>query len=315
MKNKVLMGVSLSVTIFLVLLLCVSGYQEKKSGDSFAAAIEQIRPLEAERSDLYQKIENADREYQENINAQATAQFLFTDLDKEIYTQVFPLMQKKNLTGVLALSPDELPNMDGNIIRREFEEMLNAGWSYCVFWDGSGDLESFLFDVKDAFYLISLTMPKSIYFAPGSYSSEYQEILEEYGFSIAIHHGEEELPIVTTQYSDFWTLGAAALYGGNSEFSLNDVVTSKGNIVVTFSLSDSVPFNAEQFSSYLDTYKSLQDNEELSVTTFNEAYRVHGDADEAQEQYKSDYEEQKKQLDTRVDEIDRQIREIINSVS
>lgn len=313
MKKRIVMICSLAVTAVLVILLAAEGIGQNRAAENYSAMIEQIKPLDEEKMELHKRLETLEKEYEENIKAQATLELLFTSADREIYTELFPEMKKNSVAGIIALSDEELPNMEGNFIRREFEEMLNEGWSYCLSWNGDGDLESFLNEMEDTFYNISLTMPKAIYFEPGTYSSSYSEILEAHGFNTAVHHGEENLPIIVSGgENEIWEIGAYSFEADDSLDYLEDVRENKGNCVCAVSGQDGLDIY-EMFKSYISVFKSGQDKELYKITTFGSARTIHSEASEAKEQYSGKYESEKADLEKRIYELDEQIKDIYYS--
>lgn len=310
MKNKILMISSLAVTALLIILLVINNIQQNKTAENYSLIMQQIQPLDEEKNELQNQLESLEKEYEENTKSQATVELLFTQADKELYTELFPEMNKNGIVGIIALSPEELPNMEGNIIRREFEEMLNAGWSYCISWNGDGNLESFLNEMENTFYTISLTMPKAIYFEYGTYSSEYKEVLEDYGFNVAVHHGEEDLPLIVSDVEEgVWEIGACSFEVNDRLDYLENVRENKGNCVCAVSQQEEFDIY-EAFKSYISAFKSGQDKELFKVTTFGSARTVHSEAMEAKEQYSGEYESEKTDLEKRIYKLDQQIKDI-----
>lgn len=304
---------SLAVTALLIILMAINNIQQNKITANYALIMQQIQPLDEEKKELQEQLESLENEYEENTKSQATVELLFTQADKELYTELFPEMKKNGIVGIIALSLDELPNMEGNIIRREFEEMLNEGWSYCLRWNGEGELKSFLNEMEDTFYNISLTMPKAIYFEPGTYSSSYSEILEAHGFNTAVHHGEENLPIIVSGgENEIWEIGAYSFEADDSLDYLEDVRENKGNCVCAVSGQDGLDIY-EMFKSYISVFKSGQDKELYKITTFGSARTIHSEASEAKEQYSGKYESEKADLEKRIYELDEQIKDIYYS--
>ena len=126
---------------------------------------------------------------------------LFVDLDPAIYTEAFPIMSKQSvddvaIVGVLALSEDELPGLDGKLTLSEYNALTDAGWGSALYWNGEKELDSFITDMELLLDGIGIDLPDSVVFAYGTYSSECDATLLSHGIGNAVHSGEENLTYV-----------------------------------------------------------------------------------------------------------------------
>jgi hypothetical protein len=132
---------------------------------------------------------------------------LFVDLDSAIYTEAFPIMSKQDeedvaIVGVLALSEDELPGLDGNLTLPEYNALTDAGWGSALYWNGEKELEGFIIDMHTLLDSVGVDFPDSMVFAYGTYSSEYDATLLMHGIENAVHSGEENLSYIESADPD-----------------------------------------------------------------------------------------------------------------
>ena len=122
--------------------------------------------------------------------------FLFTTVDAPLYTDAYPIMSSGDyqLAGVMALSPTELPGLNGKITNAQFAELLENGWCTALYWDGTGDLGEYLATMKTTLEAREIEFPKSVVFKSGTYKLEYDELLHANGIENAIQSGDEALP-------------------------------------------------------------------------------------------------------------------------
>ena len=100
------------------------------------------------------------------------------------------------LVGVMALSEDELPGYEGNITLAEYRTLVLAGWGSALYWDGGGEIADFIMRMRELLLPLEIELPKSLIFASGTYSAEYDDVLLSYGIENAIHSGENELAYI-----------------------------------------------------------------------------------------------------------------------
>ena len=98
---------------------------------------QQMIPLLQEKRKLQDKNAQLQRQLDGKMQETATVQFLFTDLNEQLYLEVFPMMLQYGFKGIMALSETEVPGGAGKISIRQFEEMVRDGWGYCLKWDGT----------------------------------------------------------------------------------------------------------------------------------------------------------------------------------
>ena len=171
----------------------------------------------------------------------------------------------------------------------EFKELLTEGWSVCVKWDSETPVDQWWPKLQEQFTVLELEMSQVAYFTTDTYSSEIDAKLQELGFTIAIHHGEETESLV--QLSDeegIWHLGAVGLLGKKPKVRLEEAVAQKGNItyLVGFELKDEM-YEEDSFRKMLGYFEAYENNYELLVRKPEEAreeYRLRVNPDEAVQQ-------------------------------
>lgn len=204
---------------------------ENEYEDKLATLLYEQQRLRNEKDRILLSIENG-------FPRPAYMSLLFVNLDSAIYTEAFPIMSEQDdgdvaIVGVMALSEDELPGLDGKLTLSEYNTLLDMGWGSALYWNGEGDLDSFITDMSLVLSAIGIELPKSVVFAYGTYSSECDSVLLSYGIENAVHSGEESLSYVDESVPDgIWHPGRIGWRcvgaGANSSTRLKERVELEG---------------------------------------------------------------------------------------
>jgi len=136
--------------------------------------------------------------------------FVFVQLNSALYTDVYPIMSEGEvkLVGVMALSADELPGLEGKITLAEYSELIISGWGNALYWNGEGALEDFIVDMQHRLAALDIDLPKSIVFAEDTYSFDCDNVLLAHGIENVVHTGEENLNYIErTEPLGLWRPG------------------------------------------------------------------------------------------------------------
>lgn len=179
------------LSALLSLILCAVS-----CGDDYNAEYERrLEELIYRKQQLIAERNGLDAEMQDALGNAAYMSFVFVGLDSALYTDVYPIMSdgEVKLVGVIALSQDELPGVEGNITLDQYEELILTGWGNALYWNGEGALSEFISEMRISLDDLGIALPKSIIFAEDSYSQSYDQLLLECGIENAVHSGEEDL--------------------------------------------------------------------------------------------------------------------------
>ena len=310
-------GIVLSVV--LAVLFGFLLWRDKKTEDMQAAQINalysQASSLEKEREAIQRQLDQLPEKYQEKQSGKATEQLLFTELDGQLYHEVYPLMQEFQVNGVMALSLQEMPGMDNKITREQFDELIDAGWTYCLLWDGQQELSSWLDTIQALLIEEELSMPQVLYFNTGTYFSQADDIIFQYGITTAVHPGEEDLPLIALENdSNVWQLGCYPWNGYNVVPSISDMINSSGNLsfCVSFNGTDDA-YHQTSFRNMLAYVTACRDEELLLITDFEKARFIQEENMAERRELESEFQTQEEKLQAQLDSVNSQLRELYDS--
>jgi len=293
MIKKVVSIVTIVLVIAMGLLLWSASEQEQKEAARQEEIAEKRRPLLVKKAELEQQIIDLEKQYEANRLPKGTTQVLFTGLEADVFNICYPIMKEYEYTGVLALSLTQLPGMEGLMTIEQFQQLIGEGWDICVKWDAETPVKKWWPELQTQMRKLGLETGSVVYFTTGAYSKSLDATLQQMGFSIVVHHGEEHDSLIQTADEEgIWHLGAVGFMGEKPRVRLTESVTQKGNItfLVGFQLEDE-KYNERSFRSMLSYFDSYEANLELIVSDMEMARQHYRDRmasyeDTKEEEYK-----------------------------
>lgn len=299
--------------VLLVGLLVFFFWQEKKTEEEketlFVEMEKELRPLNLEKRRLRQKLDDLEKVYTESSQGMASLVLLFTDLDEMIYTEIFPKMKEYGFIGVVTLSEDQFPGQTGCISKKQFEELIEAGWQCCLRWEKDMNTHEWQLSVRRLVDETGISWPKAVYFPQGTYSSRIDGFLKQQGLTVAVHHGEEDLSLIVSEAGEgVWHPGAMGWHQEGSAWRLDDAVGQRGNLVYTTGADLQVEEYLEgTYESMLEGVYEYCEAGNLMVTDLITAREYRRNLEEGQEGLAQNFEENKAELEEQIEEIDRSI--------
>ena len=207
---------------------------------------DRVEPLQQQKDELLKQKEKLTEDLTKDSRDPSTVQFLFRELDSEIFTDAYPLMRERNISGVLGVSGDlyEYPDGSYKLTSEQFSRLLRDGWSSCYMYSRTYDLDTQIRTNESILTMRSLTpLPPAtaIYFSEASdYVPEQMDpILKAHGIDTVILDADDGRSLAFTEVGDIWVTGAMPWsYTGVS----NDIEylarTDGGNLTFTVSFTD-----------------------------------------------------------------------------
>lgn len=282
---------------------------EREKETVYVEMEKELRPLELEKRKLRQELDDLEKVYDEESQGMASLILLFADIDRTVYTEIFPKMKEYGFIGVLALSGEQIPGQEGCISKEQFDELMEAGWQCCTKWERNMTAREWKESVDKLVAETGITRPSAVYFPQGAYDSKLDNYLSSQGITIVVHHGEEGLSLTLPENGEtLWHPGAIPWHQDGSRWELSGVVTERGNMVFVTGLdSTEEEYSESGYISMLEDAKGYCESGELMVTDLKTACEYRGNLEDSQEGLSQNFEEKKAELDEQIEEVDRQI--------
>lgn len=279
-------------TILLVVLLAgLFKFQKIKEQEKTGYLVEYKKNVEAmseEKTLLKTELANLEEQFRKKYAGLGTVSLIFTDLDYVVYEEIRPEMENFKMTGVLMLSQDQFPGAGGCISMAQFQQMIAGGWDYCLEWsaagqesdewnneDGENSLELWLSQMQTMLSENNLEMPKVIYFRDGTYQKQYDATLKKFGITTAVHHGENEEPMmaVTFEKGAVWRPGAYPMNVQGARSYVDTCVKEKGSMAFSIGMRNQKEmYTRSSMISMLEQLQERVEDEKLKVMTIQQAY-------------------------------------------
>ena len=251
---------------------------------------------------------------------------LFTTLDDALYTSAHPVMAEgsTDIVGIMGLSLTELPDLEGKITKKQFDNLINLNWGTALYWNGEGDLEEFILQMQTTLDGLKIDFPTTIAFKSKTYKLEYDELLLQYEIENVLHGDDAGLPIrVSTQPTGVWHPGYIGWKANGSSLLKRQIESEGGYALFEISFSaensatayfdvsgESEGARSESFRKMINLFKSSVKSGAVEVLS-TEAVRA-----KVEKYYneRSSIEvenaQQRQELNAEIAEIDRQMTEL-----
>lgn len=312
---KKFIAVSL-ITVLTALLIFVSLYGSSGDNPQTGDVDElnsRLHAIANEQQELKKELTDLSVRMKAEIGSVGTLSLLFTVLGDFVYDDAYPLLEENRFTASLGLAPDSLPSLSGCISRSEFDELLDKNWSTALVYDGETLLSQWLESMKNLTLQYNIDMPSAIYFPRNTYTYDFNDTLSDYGIKIIIHHGEEVLPIVSTNPgTDFFYVGSVGWKSVNAPAYLKRAVSQCGSVVfVAGSSLEAEEYTGKVFSSMTDSLSKYTLDGKLTVTDPEGMLESRLEIKESEELASGAYEEKAQEISRRIDELENQRRALV----
>ena len=289
--------------------------RDRAREDRLTALQREAAPLELRRSELTHQQKELEREYAGKLRGTATAELLFLSLDEKLLDAALPLMEEHGIVGMLVLSEGELPGQPGRISRETYDALLEQGWLAVAGCAERGDLAAWKARFDAMLEEQELSCAPVLYLADGCYRPEKDELLAELGYSVVLHHGEEQTErLIVGAGEGLWLPGAQPWNYNGIKADLEQMIDLGGNLCFTVSLhGDLDGFDRQPFENMLDYLQEQQEDGALRVTDLLQARSQQFAASLSGEPIRRELAEKLAELDKEIAELDRQIAEIYQS--
>lgn len=271
------------------------------------------RNLEVEYRNIESEIEKVDAEFYKKTSPSATVQIVFTDLDERVYSQVYPIMEKRGYVGILVFSETQLPGAEGCITMKQYEELMKNGWSTCVQWEEPDDEAKWWKNWKSKLKELNIEIEESVYFPKDTYESGMDIFLEEVGIkNVIIEKADRESPLQVKSEEGIWHIGAMGCMTTQPKKWLKEAVAQKANVayLVSFTLEHQI-YEESTFQRMLNSFEECEKAKELLVFDLDGAKKYRETYLEGISQaVKDEYEENRGNLLKELGAVEQKLEEI-----
>ena len=310
-RNVKKFAIVLTIVLAGILGLCLwneSRIEEQRMAQ-YEAQEKETLPLNVQYNDLKKELDDLEKSYAAQKEGVSVTGIIFTDMDERIYTDCYPIMKEKEYIGILAVSNSGFPGDGDCMSMPHFQELMADGWKICLKWDAEQPLENWLPAIINRLAEIGMEPGNIMYFPNETYTEEYDAALVQYGFTIAVQHGENNRSLIVTEDEDgVWHPGVVGLQGKEPKARMQEAVTNKGVLfnVVGFRSEDEM-YNEKMFQSMLSFCADYSAKDTLLVTDINSAREYCRQRMSGNQELEKNYRQQKEQLEEEMASLKAQI--------
>ena len=331
--------------LMLALVMLAFGYYYVKRADAEGQVqinnlSVEVEPLQQEKDRLQKERENLNEEFSILLRDPSTVQFLFRELNKNIYTDVYPIMRDRGITGVLGISTMQYPGLMGCLSKSQYDRLLMDGWGTCLVFDLNYryNFENWFSYMTQAFQRDGYELPKAILFSDNSYDPDVMDNrLIQAGINTVIVNAEDGHSETVSEVKKLWYTGAMPWnYTGLENDIQRLSLTDGANLVFTLTMNDMWDaFDAKSFEALLDAldpilvHESIFDKDDgigvattgrrsdpndiepmLKVLNIQDAREAHRIAGESRDSLLREHVERDEELAAQIAALDEQINDV-----
>lgn len=294
------------ICLVLLAVLFVRGRDEDKKTAEMVREKYIERTSEAkEEASLREDLAQLEENYFEQTKGVATGEWVVTQLNAAVYTNMYPLAKRFDARLVLGLSEKEFPGNVGKITTKQFAELVKNGWETSLVYDGATELSEWINIMKEKLRSVGAELPRTVYFEYGEYKPEYDPILLEAGFETLVHHGEDDMPMTGLEIDEngLWKVGCINWNGGGVDKVLDALAAGGYNLAFTVDFkSDETEFTEAAFEEMLEYIAPAREKGMLNVTGFAEARASVKKRLEDNREKRAEYESKKHEIEVQLGE-------------
>ena len=326
------------ISLILVLAILCAGFlflrrTEQVDQNRMRELYAQAEPLQRQREALSAELDSLEFNYALMMRDVSTVQMLFCELDSELFSEVYPLMRDRGVTGVIGISLLDMPGMMGKISADEYKRLVMDHWGSCLVYNSDSPMEYWIPEVKGYLNYRDIEMPKAIYFPNGNYTEEFDAYLISEGITTVIQGASDgHTNTVTDVKEELWHTWAMPWnYTGVANDTQLLAVTDGGNLSFTISFrnlwdayeKEGFTHTLDSLQPYLVTEDPLEERDSaadsteedlekplLRVLEYDAARLKHLEANEQNTILDNEFRSRKTELESQIEQLDAQIGEI-----
>lgn len=291
--------------------------------------------LEFEKSQLLIERERLRDDIYSQLGPHAFLTLLINSLDADFVERIYEELsdysvegkENSTFTATILLSPEELPDMEGNMTLDKFNWYLDRGYKYAIAYDGETELEVYLENIASLLFDRGIAFPTVICYYGSKKDVLFKDtdkpVLEGYGIKVAASMRSNGVMVEQDMYDGIFSPGILGWNTINvSSNTFNYAINKGGNFGFVFDNENSntsiykkssyINFgNSEHYGAFLrmlDRFLINVKNEKLVVTDYESGL-------EERRVYLEDYEVIRPTLVSTLEAIDAQIKDIEKELS
>ena len=333
--NKVFVIVATCVVFLLLASVIVYSIIRERQDTLHQAEYEQyVQQLRKKHSDLMLEYSSLEEREYKKLGCSAALSIIIEGVDKALYDEIFPIVSSSSgkeapaLKGIICLSSDEMPGNAGKITEGQFKEMLNAGWTAAVSWDGKSELGEYLEAMRYNFECMGVPVFDTVLFWGNTYNDSLDEVLLDNGVQYALHNKVGMYPLVEQRVESEGLLLPGYIGWNNRDGKgaryVYDYLLTRGGVssfIVNFPNSSSEAYYADHTMNFTSTdeckasFKRLVENNllveynkgNIVVGSFDDVFSVRKDFLKAKEAAQPRIEAMKADLLRQIEDVEKAI--------
>ena len=302
--RKITIILSILLAGFLVVMTIHMRNEASHSAGRISNYRQQLEELQDQRLVLRAELEDleVDSEGQEETIVSEVSLLIDGLGESVVYDELFPVMDSREMPGVLVLKQDRFPGLEDCMSLETFRELLSNGWSFSLYWDGDSDLDSAISEMESMLEEAELPAPDMIWSAKAFDLALFGDSLRRHGITLVAapsFSGTEETN------EDIILSVTARLDASRADSVIADA--SNGGLGTAFTVSTGAGVNVDDMAYVLDRFASQRSEGSLIVGGCGDFLAFRQECEDERIRMQSELQEQMQEIQEQIDALDEKI--------
>ena len=308
MSKKACISLTIVLSIFMAGMLWKVHEKEETHNRLFQQIEIETRSL---RLELYQaelELANQRKKFERQKKGNSTINFLFTDAGESVYTEAAPLMEEYGFCGIIVLSEQELPGRSGYLTIRQFQELLDEGWSWCIgVQEDEAQPKASCQRVAQWAKSNGIQAAEGVYFPDGTWTESCDEWMKDQDIKIAVMEQEKDV-VVTETEAEIWHVKLLDWRNEYRREKLEQAVADGGNLVYSIQYGkNTLGSDKEYLLSMIQRIDSYCQSDHAQVATLTEACEYRKSVESGRDQAETLWAKEKEELERKIEKLNEEI--------
>lgn len=312
MKQKPwLKWISIFLTVVLSIGILYTMWGFRKTRQAEKAQLEviaaeysaRLRPLWERKASLESQLYDLDKAHREEKDTTTYIVLLATEPDARVMTDILPMVEGKEYTGVVALGEDSMPGAKGCLTADQLKQLVKKGWEICL----RADANTGIVALNDQVKALGFT-PTAVYFPDDDCTELQKTQMQQLGMGAMVCYGRS----VPTEVEG--SLLRFCAYGSNEKNARTvfDSAVSKATVLaLTVGYENGrEKFDSENFGNMLATIAKAVKSEKSKVAGIGDVTKLYLGNEERWALQEKQYNSRRSQLEAQLVEVTAQIQAI-----
>ena len=267
--------------------------------------------IRSEKKSFQRELEELNKNYKAQTVGASRVILLFNDIDSDFVREICPLLQNRDIVGVMTLTKNNLPSNSSLLTKDAFNSLIDKGWETTLYYDGAVDVKLWYSEEKEAFDNGGIPLPTTVVVPNGVYTEELYNEFYTLGFEDIILKTYQPDISKTSDFGTLTVTDSVGWYTTNAAGIITLFSSRTGDIAFTvLGKTADEKYETEQFGKMIDTISHSVQKGLVFYSTPSRSREYKNKLLENEVLLSDSYEKKRAELQEKINELDKEIERI-----